>query len=502
MSLFVRTLCLPRTVSSLTCSSRFPTWQSSISVTKRFPLSSRLGTGMSVPREGVPILRLLSTCTKRPTWRAGVIPGRLVTDASDLTSSASFTTQASIPLADEATDSHQSHSQSQGSKSESPSRKVVGYWLLASAASVFGIVVWGGVTRLTESGLSIVEWNLIRGMKPPRTEVEWQEEFEKYKQFPEYKKLNQNMTLEEFKFIFFMEWGHRIWGRLIGVTFLLPAAFFHYKGWLTAPVKKRVWFIAGLVCFQGILGWYMVKSGLDHALMDTPGALPRVSPYRLAAHLGSAFLIYTGMVYTGLRVFRENNLASPGRLAQFGNLVNNPVLNRLRHSVHGLTMLVFFTAISGAFVAGLDAGLLYNTFPLMGGRLIPPRDELWDPHFARQGMASSQDSLGQVVTPNSGMWKNIFENPTTVQFNHRMMGVTTFTATTLVYLYARRLPLPPSVRITLHTLMSLAVLQVTLGITTLLCSVPTELAASHQAGSLSLLTATLALMHLLKRVPK
>ncbi|KAJ1961885.1 Cytochrome c oxidase assembly protein cox15 [Dispira parvispora] len=498
MSLITRTLRLPRTVHS-------PAWRSSISATKVFPLSPRLSTGVCAPMEGFPAPRLLSTLiahTQRPTWRTGLLPGRLVAAVPGLNSSAAFTTQATAPSTAESTGSHQSHSQSQGPSSEPPSRKAVGYWLLASAASVFGIVVWGGVTRLTESGLSIVEWNLIRGMKPPRTEAEWQEEFEKYKQFPEYKKLNQDMTLEEFKFIFFMEWGHRIWGRLIGATFLLPAAFFHYKGWLTSPVKKRVWFIAGLICFQGVLGWYMVKSGLDHALMDTPGAVPRVSPYRLAAHLGSAFLIYTGMVYTGLGVFRENNLARPGRLTQFGNLVNSPVLNRLRHSAHGLTMLVFFTAISGAFVAGLDAGLLYDTFPLMGDRLIPPKDELWDPRFSGKDMTSPQGSSSQVVTSNSGMWKNIFENPTTVQFNHRMLGVTTFTATTLIYLYARRLPLPRSVRITLNTLMSLAVLQVTLGISTLLCSVPTELAASHQAGSLSLLTATLTLMHLLKRVPK
>ncbi|RKP35131.1 COX15/CtaA family [Dimargaris cristalligena] len=381
------------------------------------------------------------------------------------------------------------------------SDKAVGYWLLASAASVFGIVVWGGVTRLTESGLSIVEWNLIRGMKPPTSQAEWEVEFDKYKQFPEYKRLNQHMTLDEFKFIFFMEWGHRIWGRLIGLTFILPASFFAYKGWMTPGIKKSVIGIAAMICFQGALGWYMVKSGLDHALMETPGAVPRVSQYRLSAHLGSAFVIYTAMVAAGLNVFFQNSLLD-NRMGQVTRLVNSSAVNSLRHSAHGLVMLVFFTALSGAFVAGLDAGLLYDTFPLMGGRLVPPTEDLWSPEFSNE---KKQVLPGKGLPTDfqpTGMWKNIFENPTTVQFNHRVLAMTTFTAVTAIYLMGRRLALPRSVRVTLNTLMSLALVQVGLGISTLLYSVPTELAAAHQAGSLSLLTAAITLMHFLKRVPK
>ncbi|KAJ1981355.1 Cytochrome c oxidase assembly protein cox15 [Dimargaris xerosporica] len=387
-----------------------------------------------------------------------------------------------------------------GSTGPQASRRVVGYWLMASAAFVFGIVVWGGVTRLTESGLSIVEWNLIRGMKPPRSEEEWEAEFAKYKQFPEYQKIHWDMTLEQFKFIYFMEWGHRIWGRVIGLSFILPAAYFTYKGWLTKAVKSRVWIIAGLICFQGVLGWYMVKSGLDHTLMDDPSAVPRVSQYRLAAHLGTAFLAYTGMYFTGLSVFRENNVAR-NRLSSFASLVNRSAVNPLRHSVHGLTMLIFFTAISGAFVAGLDAGMLYDTFPLMGGRWIPPSEDLWSPAFASPLPSVSANAALSTDAP-VGMWRNLLENPTTVQFNHRVLAMTTFTAISIVYLYSRRLPLPRSTRATLHALMALATAQVTLGILTLLNSVPTDLAAAHQAGSLSLLTASLTLMHLLKKVPK
>ncbi|KAJ1981497.1 Cytochrome c oxidase assembly protein cox15 [Dimargaris verticillata] len=409
----------------------------------------------------------------------------------------SQTTGAAV---DQVSTGGESSSNSQSAAGPQASRKVVGYWLMASAVSVFGIVVWGGVTRLTESGLSIVEWNLIRGMKPPRSEEDWEAEFTKYKQFPEYQKIHRDMTLEQFKFIYFMEWGHRMWGRMIGLTFILPAAYFTYKGWMTKAVKSRVWIIAGLVCFQGALGWYMVKSGLDHTLMDDPGAVPRVSQYRLAAHLGTAFLAYTGMYFTGLSVFRENNVAR-NRLSSFTSLVNRSAVNPLRHSVHGLTMLIFFTALSGAFVAGLDAGMLYDTFPLMGGRWVPPSEDLWSPAFADPHPTASTNTALPADMP-TGMWRNLLENPTTVQFNHRVLAMTTFTAISIVYLYSRRLPLPRSTRNTLHALMALATAQVTLGILTLLNSVPTDLAAVHQAGSISLLTASLTLMHLLKKVPK
>ncbi|KAL1917389.1 uncharacterized protein VTP21DRAFT_5045 [Calcarisporiella thermophila] len=368
----------------------------------------------------------------------------------------------------------------------SSSRPIVGYWLLFNAGSTFGIVVLGGLTRLTESGLSITEWNLIKGMKPPRSEEEWEVEFEKYKQFPEYKILNHQMTLPEFKSIFYMEWAHRMWGRFIGISFLLPAVYFTYKGYMTPAITRRAWGLGALIGFQGVLGWYMVKSGLKEELMTTPGAVPRVSPYRLAAHLGTAFVIYAGSIMTGLKVLRDWKIAQGTFPAGVTTALQNPRLAVFRRSAIGTAFLVFATAISGAFVAGLDAGLIYNEFPYMGGRLIP--DDLWTKDFARE------DALG--------MLRNIFENPTTAQFDHRVLAISTFSVISSLWLYSRRLPLPPGARLAVNSLMGVALLQVSLGIGTLLLMVPTDLAAAHQAGSLTLLTTALWLTHAMKRIPK
>ncbi|KAI7823337.1 COX15/CtaA family [Gamsiella multidivaricata] len=368
-------------------------------------------------------------------------------------------------------------------------KPVVGYWMLTISAMTFGIVVVGGMTRLTESGLSIVEWNLIKGMKPPRSQAEWEEEFEKYKQFPEYKILNRGMTLEEFKRIFYYEWSHRMLGRAIGVAFILPGLYFASRGMLSKNIARRSLIIGGLIGFQGALGWYMVKSGLDEQLMSTPGATPRVSQYRLAAHLGSAFLIYAGAVMTGLKVLTDYKI-SKGAYESLAGAINNPMLKRFKGAAHGIVALVFLTAISGAFVAGLDAGLVYNEFPLMGGRLVPPMRELFDDSFLHKG-----DS------PTIGLWRNMFDNQVTVQFNHRVLAMTTFTAVTSLFLYSRGLPLPPHIRVGVNALMGVACCQVGLGIATLLYMVPVSLGTAHQAGSLTLLTAALYLMHSLKKVP-
>ncbi|KAF9943371.1 Cytochrome c oxidase assembly protein cox15 [Mortierella alpina] len=368
-------------------------------------------------------------------------------------------------------------------------KPVVGYWMLTISAMTFGIVVVGGMTRLTESGLSIVEWNLIKGMKPPRSQEEWEEEFAKYKQFPEYKILNHGMTLEEFKRIFYYEWSHRMLGRAIGAAFILPGLFFAARGMLSKNIARRSLIIGGLIGFQGALGWYMVKSGLDEQLMNTPGATPRVSQYRLAAHLGSAFLIYAGALMTGMKVLTDYSI-SKGAYESLAAAINNPVLKRFKGHAHGIVALVFFTAISGAFVAGLDAGLVYNEFPLMGGRLMPPVNELFDSRFVHEN-----------DHPKVGLWRNMFDNQVTVQFNHRVLATTTFTAVSALFLYSRRLPLPAHVRLGVNALMGVACCQVGLGIATLLYMVPVSLGTAHQAGSLTLLTAALYLMHSLKKVP-
>ncbi|KAG0366689.1 Cytochrome c oxidase assembly protein cox15 [Mortierella sp. AD032] len=368
-------------------------------------------------------------------------------------------------------------------------KPIVGYWMMTISAMTFGIVVVGGMTRLTESGLSIVEWNLIKGMKPPRSQAEWEEEFEKYKQFPEYKILNHGMTLEEFKRIFYYEWSHRMLGRAIGAAFILPGLYFASRGMLSKAIARRSWIIGALIGFQGALGWYMVKSGLDEQLMNTPGATPRVSQYRLAAHLGSAFLIYAGAFMTGLKVLTDYQI-SKGAYESLAGVINNPILKRFKGSAHGIVALVFFTAISGAFVAGLDAGLIYNEFPLMGGRLMPPVGELFDDKFVHKD-----------DHPTVGLWRNMFDNQVTVQFNHRVLATSTFTAVSALFLYSRNLPLPPQARLGVNLLMGVACCQVGLGIATLLYMVPVSLGTAHQAGSLTLLTSALYLMHSLKKVP-
>ncbi|XP_005602363.1 heme A synthase COX15 isoform X1 [Equus przewalskii] len=361
--------------------------------------------------------------------------------------------------------------------------RVVGRWLLVCSGTVAGAVILGGVTRLTESGLSMVDWHLIKEMKPPTNQEEWEAEFQKYQQFPEFKILNHDMTLAEFKFIWYMEYSHRMWGRLVGLVYILPAAYFWRKGWLSRAMKGRVLALCGLVCFQGLLGWYMVKSGLE----EKPDShdIPRVSQYRLAAHLGSALVLYCASLWTSLSLLLpQHKLLSPrfkSLLATYWavQLPETRQLLWLRRFAHGTAGLVFLTALSGAFVAGLDAGLVYNSFPKMGESWIP-----------------------EDLFTFSPILRNVFENPTMVQFDHRILGITSVTAVTALYFLSRRIPLPRRTKVAAATLLALAYTQAGLGISTLLMYVPTPLAATHQSGSLALLTVALWLMNELRRVPK
>ncbi|XP_028391243.1 cytochrome c oxidase assembly protein COX15 homolog [Dendronephthya gigantea] len=343
-------------------------------------------------------------------------------------------------------------------------RKIIGYWLLGCSGMVYGAVMLGGVTRLTESGLSMVDWHLIKGMKPPRSQQEWEEEFKKYQNFPEYKYLNEGMTLSEFKRIFYMEYAHRMWGRSIGAVFFLPAVFFAYKGWVSKSLRPRLFIYGGLLAFQGLLGWYMVKSGLDEEKISKT-QIPRVSQYRLAAHLGSAFALYSLMFWQALT-----------HLVPAQQLANTKNLKRLRIYTHGALTLVFLTALSGAFVAGLDAGLVYNSFPKFADRWIP--DDL------------------MVMKPKI---KNFFENATTVQFDHRILGMVTLSAVVGLWALARPVDLPRRARLAVNSTLAMAGVQVLLGISTLLYYVPVPLAALHQSGSLALLTFTLWFGHEIKK---
>ncbi|KAF2837467.1 cytochrome c oxidase assembly protein-like protein cox15 [Patellaria atrata CBS 101060] len=364
--------------------------------------------------------------------------------------------------------------------------KSVAYWLLGSAASVFGIVVWGGLTRLTESGLSITEWRPVTGSLPPRNSEDWEAEFSKYRSSPEFQRLNPYMTLEEFKQIYWMEWSHRLWGRVIGVTAVVPTILFIATRRVSRSMALKLTGICGLIGFQGFIGWWMVKSGL-HDDLFAPGSHPRVSQYRLTAHLGAAFIVYTTMLVSALNILKEHTLLrDPDAARKYMKLLQEPKYQPFRRSTAALTALIFITAMSGALVAGLDAGLIYNEFPYMGVGLTPPKKELFDPWYSRK---ADQSDL---------WWRNMLENPSLVQLNHRILATTTFTAIMVLFAYTRlssrlRPLVTRDVKKSVTGVVHLVLLQVTLGISTLLYLVPTWLAATHQAGSLALLTGALLL---------
>ncbi|RKP03187.1 hypothetical protein CXG81DRAFT_9845 [Caulochytrium protostelioides] len=355
------------------------------------------------------------------------------------------------------------------------SSRAVGWWLLALAALVFGIVVVGGLTRLTESGLSITEWQLFKGTKPPTSADDWEKAFAHYKQFPEYLKLKPNMTLEEFKDIYWWEWVHREIGRFIGVAFILPGLYFWRRRMMSATMAKKSLVIGALIGSQGVLGWLMVRSGLDPQLLEDPNAVPRVNQRYLAAHLGSAFLIYSLLLSNALKILAPRM----GAVSGSGPLRS---LQRFRLGSHLLMALIFTTALTGALVAGLDAGLVWNEWPTMGGEgsYVPP--DYW---------ALSEDG-------EQPFYRDWINNASAVQCNHRFMAYATLTGVAVMALaVARRgrAPIPVAARRATWALVTAVSAQATLGITTLLYLVPITLASLHQAGSLTLLTVSWVLVH-------
>jgi heme a synthase len=350
--------------------------------------------------------------------------------------------------------------------------KQVTYWLVGGCAWVFSMVVIGGMTRLTRSGLSMTDWK-FEYEHPPLTLKDWEREFAKYKQSPEYKKTNIGMTLEEYKFIYWMEYGHRMWGRVLGIYFAVPLAYFSYKGYITNKLMGRLGIFFFLGAAQGMIGWWMVKSGLKQS-ENEKFDVPRVSPYRLAAHLTGAFTIYTGMFWTTLSVM---NPVADAQLPKATEALIGAT-KRLHKVVHPLAGLIGLTAISGAYVAGMDAGRAYNTFPLMDGKIVP------DEYFAQW------EEKG---------WRNFFENTAAVQFDHRVLALTTLTSVSAIYaMFRGNYALSSKSKTYLHLLMGTTVAQVTLGISALLYHVPVELGSAHQAGALTLFSVVLALMHSLR----
>ncbi|MBX3488074.1 COX15/CtaA family protein [Parvibaculum sp.] len=327
--------------------------------------------------------------------------------------------------------------------------RAIAIWLAAVAALVFIMVVVGGLTRLTESGLSITEWKPVTGALPPMSEEHWQAEFDLYRQIPQYQLINKGMSLAEFKTIYWWEWSHRFLGRLIGLAFFVPFVWFLVTRRVERALLPRLVGLFVLGGMQGVLGWWMVMSGLTERT--------EVSQYRLAAHLGLATLIYMALVWTVFDLQRGKATRALGGIAK---------------AALALVIFVFLQTILGAFVAGLRAGAVYNTWPLMDGAWLP-------------------DGLMRM----SPLWHNFFENHLTVQFQHRIAAYLLLLAALWHWFAARRTAAADSAGLLLLAI----VLQALLGIWTVLWVVPIPLGAAHQAGALIVLTLAFAHAHRVMR---
>lgn len=316
--------------------------------------------------------------------------------------------------------------------------KAIAYWLFACCGLVYTMIIVGAITRLTDSGLSMVEWRPLIGALPPLNDAEWLRVFELYKQSPEYAKQNFWMELSDFKAIFFWEWFHRLLGRLIGLAFALPLAYFWIRKMIPQGYKLKLCGVLVLGGLQGLMGWYMVKSGLVE--------MPDVSHYRLAAHLSLAFVIMAVLVWLGLSMKPLKNHY-------------NPALKT--HTIIALGLFTV-TVFWGAYTAGLDAGLIYNdNFPKMGNAWLPDDINKYDP-----------------------FWINLFETHGGVQFAHRWLAI--FTTLMIVSLWAHARAKQNTFP-AINLLATVILIQFTLGVTTLLSHVALPIAAMHQAGAVLVL---------------
>jgi cytochrome c oxidase assembly protein subunit 15 len=330
------------------------------------------------------------------------------------------------------------------SAAQSPStQRAVRIWLFAVAALIALMVVVGGATRLTESGLSIVEWKPVTGVVPPLSAAQWNDAFEGYKKIPQYQALNVGMSLSQFKTIFWWEWSHRLLGRVIGLVYLLPFLYFLWRGALRAELRRRLWIIFGLGALQGAVGWWMVASGLSQRI--------EVSHYRLATHLVLALLIYAAIVWTLRRLGEGEPIAAPARL---------------KITSYVLVAVTFVQLYLGALMAGLRAGFVYNTWPDIDGSFIPSAARLWF---------------------DSPWWRNLFDNTLTVQFEHRMTAYALF-ALALLHAFDAVRSRAGGAAGGASWLAAVITLQATLGILTLLNQVPIALALPHQAVAIAVLT--------------
>lgn len=323
-------------------------------------------------------------------------------------------------------------------------------WLLTGALMVFLMVIIGGITRLTNSGLSMVDWHLIVGAVPPTTDAEWQTTFEGYQQSPEFKELNSDYTLEDFKSIFWWEYIHRLVGRVLGMVFIIPFLFFLFKGWLTNKLKLQLLLVFALGAFQAFLGWFMVKSGLVNE--------PRVSHFRLAAHLITAFFTCMVIFWICLNIWR--------------NPKNGFQINGFSKLVSWFLAIVVLQIVYGAFVAGTHAGWVHNTWPLMDGSLIS--DAVW--------------ALDPVIL-------NFIEGKSGIQFVHRILAIVVLVLAGTIYSKGLKCLFLTDQINAVRVVLVLVVFQVVLGIATLLFHVPISLGVLHQVGALCVLAAGTYLLH-------
>lgn len=329
-------------------------------------------------------------------------------------------------------------------------KKVV-YWLFIGCFLIFVMVVVGGITRLTHSGLSISNYKLISGAIPPMNEVEWQEAFDLYKQYPEYQKLNTHFTLKDFKGIYFWEWLHRVIGRFIGVVFIIPFIYFLIRKQLTKSTIKKSIILLILGGFQGFLGWYMVKSGL----VDRPD----VSHYRLAAHLTTAFVTFAYTFWVGLDILYPNK-----------KTINKGIKNLIRIGLGVLLLQIIY----GAFVAGLDAGFIHNHWPMMS-----------EGKFMHE----------TVLIEQSPVIKNFIEGKSGVQFVHRILAYVVVAFVFMIWNKTRKLSLSSDQKKGINALLILVGVQFLLGVLTIIMQVPVWLGVAHQIGAFFLLTAMTFVLH-------
>ncbi len=329
-------------------------------------------------------------------------------------------------------------------------KKVI-YWLLTGCFLIFVMVVVGGITRLTHSGLSISSYKLISGTIPPLNEAEWIAEFEHYKQFPEYQKLHNHFDLEDFKDIYFWEYIHRVLGRLLGIVFIIPFLYFLIKKQLTKPTIKKALILLFLGGFQGFLGWYMVKSGL----VDRPS----VSHYRLAMHLTTAFITFAYTLWVALDLWYP---------------VKKEINRHFRNIIRVGMAVLLIQIIWGAFVAGLDAGWIHNHWPLMNeGKLIHET----------------------VYTEQVPLWRNFVEGKSGVQFVHRYMAYVVVAVIFYIWFKARKLQLTVPQKNGVNLLMILVLVQFILGVFTLILQVPVVLGVLHQVTAFFLLAGMTFVLH-------